>query len=68
MFIRWEYGKGTILIHTRTNFVKLCAVLITEGKMSKERAGRFHMIGKCFIFLSHSRRPLTCRLAHGKVG
>lgn len=34
-----EYGKRAILIHTEINFVKLCAILMTEEKISKGKAG-----------------------------
>lgn len=46
MIIRWDYEKGTILIHTSTKLVKLYAVLMTEEKMSKEKGRQVHMMEK----------------------
>lgn len=56
-------GKG-VLIHTRTNFGKLCGVLTRKEKMSKEKGTQNHTMDKVLIFLS----LLTRGLVHGKVG
>lgn len=55
--------KG-VLIHTRTSFGKLCAVLTRKEKMSKEKGTQIHTMDKVLIFLS----LLTHRLVHGKAG